>query len=260
MSVTRPYYRTCRQFSDGSYSEGGRWRYIVHPKYAKSPQHYVRAFLLIQKDVQALFDYVEPADANLKCFSFRIQELLFRACVEVEANLRAIILENGYEKKNKKGHDLNLNIKDDYVKLENTHRLSSYKAKVPLWHGSKSIRIPFENWGPEHPSPAWYRAYNKSKHDRYNEFEGATFEQMIDAVCGLFVVLSSQFHTQDFAPGASHLVTEDQVGDGMENGIGDYFRVYFPDDWPADDRYEFDWETIKNDQNPFRTIDYTPSK
>ena len=82
---------------------------------------------------------------------------------------------------------------------------------------------------------------------------------MIDAVCRLFVVLSSQFHTQDFAPGSSHLVTEDQVGDGMENGIGDYFRVNFPDDWPAADRYEFDWKTIKNDQNPFRAIDYTRS-
>ena len=82
---------------------------------------------------------------------------------------------------------------------------------------------------------------------------------MIDAVCGLLVVLSLQFHTQDFAPGASHFVTEDQVGDGMENGIGDYFRVYFPDDWPADDRYEFDWKQIKDDQNPFRSFDYTKS-
>ena len=69
MSITRPYRRTCRQFKDGQYFEGGRWGYLLHPKFAQSPEHYVRAFLLIQKDLQELFDYIEPADKNIKCYS-----------------------------------------------------------------------------------------------------------------------------------------------------------------------------------------------
>jgi hypothetical protein len=69
MSVTRPYRRTCRQFVDGGYIEGGRAGYMRHPKFAQSPEHYVRAFLILLKDLQELFDYVEPADKNLDCYS-----------------------------------------------------------------------------------------------------------------------------------------------------------------------------------------------
>ena len=65
MPVDRPYRRTCRQFVDGHYTRGGRGQYIVHPRFAQSPEHYVRAFLILLKDVQELFDYVEPADKNL---------------------------------------------------------------------------------------------------------------------------------------------------------------------------------------------------
>ena len=86
------------QIVDGQYSEGGKWEYIKHPKYANSPEQYIRAFLLLQKDLQLLFDYVEPSEINLTCYSYRIHELLLRACVEVEANCKAILLENGYQK------------------------------------------------------------------------------------------------------------------------------------------------------------------
>ena len=88
MAITRPFFRTCRPFADGEY-ESEHSAYIRHPLYAKSPEHYTRAFLLIEKDVQTLFDYVEPADQNLHCYSFRIHELLLRTCVEIEANFKA---------------------------------------------------------------------------------------------------------------------------------------------------------------------------
>lgn len=89
MAITRPYKRTCRQFADGQYTEGGRAKYILHPRYARSPEQYVRSFLLLSKDLQEFFDYIEPADVN--CYSYRIHALLLRACVEVEANCKAII-------------------------------------------------------------------------------------------------------------------------------------------------------------------------
>ena len=60
MPITRPYRRTCRAFWDGHYAEGGRWRYIQHPRFAQTPGHYIRAVLLLLKDLQGLFDYVSP--------------------------------------------------------------------------------------------------------------------------------------------------------------------------------------------------------
>ena len=248
MAVNYPYRRTYRQFVDGLYSEGGRWQYVVHPKFAQSPEHYVRAFLILLKDLKDLFDYVEPADNNLSCYSYRIHTLLLRASVEVEANCKAILKENNYSRSG----DWNMS---DYKKIEKTHLLSAYEIKVPNWTGDQGIRSPFAAWASGGTLP-WYQAYNTTKHDRHSLFCLATFDHLVDASCGLLVLLSAQFGTNDFAPGNDFLVMEGSR-DGMESGIGDYFRVKFPASWPQDLRYNFNWQTLKNNADPFRTIDYS---
>lgn len=248
MPVNRPYRRTCRQFVDGSYTAGGRWQYMIHPKFAQAPEHYVRAFLLLLKDLQELFDYIEPADKNLLCYSYRVHALLLRACVEVEANCKAILKENGYSKSG----DMNMG---DYRKIDKTHLLSLYQVKAPSWSGSQGLRTPFLAWSTGGSLP-WYQAYNTTKHDRHTEFEEATFGHLIDACCGVLVLLSAQFETNEFAPGNT-LLAVGGPNDGMKSGIGGYFRVKFPDNWPQDLRYDFDWQAIRNEPDPFQTIDYT---
>lgn len=251
MAIIRPYRRVCRQFSDGSYYSSGKSRYILHPDFAKSPEHYVRAFLLVQKDLLELFDYIEPADANLSCHSFRTHELLLRACVEVEANCKAILAENGYTKSG----DLNMT---DYKKLNRTHRLSSYEVRIPTWYGNSAVRKPFAAWAvpPLQPLPSlpWYDAYNQTKHNRHDAFALATFENMLDSVCGLLVVLSAQFFTHDFTSSESYLITSGP-NDGTEQAIGGYFRIKFPADWPDHEKYDFDWMVLeKTEPHPFQLI------
>lgn len=221
---------------------------MVHPKFAQSPEHYVRAFLLILKDLHDIFEYVEPSDANLTCYSYRIHALLLRTCIEIEANCKAILKENGYTKSG----DMNM---VDYKKINTTHRLSSYRVKVPNWTGAKFLREPFLPWASGGTLP-WYQAYNTTKHDRQGEFMRATFEQLIDAVGALLIILSAQFETNDFSPAPSSL-TVFGPNDGMECGIGGYFRVKFPDDWPVSDRYDFDWSKIAAIPDPFQTFDYS---
>ena len=248
MPVIRPYRRTCRQFVDGSYAAGGRWGYMTHSKFAEAPERYVRAFLIILKDLQELFDYVEPTDKNLPCFSYRIHALLLRACVEVEANCKAILKENGYRKKGA------MTMKD-YKKIDKTHLLSAYQVKVPYWSGNKDMRSPFLAWASGGTLP-WYQAYNVTKHDRHSEFEKATFEHLIDSCCGILVLLSAQFETNDFSPENDALIVEGS-GDGLESGIGGYFRVKFPDNWPKELRYDFNWQELKHEADPFQNIDYS---
>ena len=259
MAISKPYYRNCRQFTDGHYSEGGRWQYIIHPNYAKSPEQYVRAFLLLQKDLREIFDYIEPADKNLKCYSFRTHGLLMRSSLEAEANFKAILKENGYEKKDKGGNPLDMDI-DDYKKLEKTHKLSAYKVKLPCWVGNKAIRTPFSSWAkPELYSPSWYQAYNKTKHNRHEEFHHASFENLIDSLCGLLVLLSSQFYTKDFSPTEPSIVASGYgPKDDMESAIGGYFRIKFPD-WPLEERYDFKYADWINDDHDglFQKIDYS---
>jgi hypothetical protein len=119
MPVSKPYRRTVRQFVDGHYAQDGKWRYIRHAKFAIEPEHYVRAFAILQKDILELFDFVEPADANLSCYSYRIHELFMRTCIEIEANFKAILTENEY------GRSGDWNI-TDYRKTEPSHLLSGY--------------------------------------------------------------------------------------------------------------------------------------
>lgn len=250
MAVTKPFKRTCRQFTDGTYADSGKWMYVVHPKFAKEPEHYVRAFELIQKDLHEIFDYVEPADENLNCYSYRIHALHMRTCVEIEANCKAILSENGYSR----ASDWNM---VDYKKLEVSHHLSAYEVRLPVWQGTQSTRTPFAPWNTGSTLP-WYQAYNAAKHDRHDQFSQANFRNLLDAVSGLVALLSSQFHTWDFSPtGAVHWLSG--VGgppQGFESAIGGYFQVSFPTNWSAADQYDFDWQALKNDLDPFRTLTF----
>ncbi|AOS39377.1 hypothetical protein A0U95_11555 [Pseudomonas brassicacearum] len=254
MAITKPYRRTCRQFTDGSYSEGGRWMYLLHKRYATDPRHYVRAFLLLQEDVLNLFAYVEPSDKNIETYSHRIQQLLMIACVEVEANLTAIFLDNEYA-----AAQGNLTMQQ-YRLIDFSHRLSSYEIRVPTWQGSMGVRKPFHGWSRGAPLP-WYQAYNKSKHNRHENFKLATFDALIDAFCGLSALLAAQFHDEDYSPGGKTLGLEGACytydgDDGMEPAIGGLLRVSFPSDWPQEQRYEFNWEQISASEDPFQNFDY----
>jgi hypothetical protein len=64
MPENRPFKRTCRAFVNGSYEEGGHWHYVYEAGFALSPEHYIRAFNIIQKDLLLLFDFVEPSDTK----------------------------------------------------------------------------------------------------------------------------------------------------------------------------------------------------
>lgn len=95
--------------------------------------------MLIVKDLRELFDYVEPADVNLSCFSFRIHSLLLRACIEVEANCKAILQENKYDPR-KKSDKWSMT---EYRNIERSHRMSEFQVQLPHWHGHNEVRSPF---------------------------------------------------------------------------------------------------------------------
>ncbi len=248
MACSRPYRRTYRQFLDGDYTAGGRSGYVEHVAYASDPAHYVRAFELLLRDLRELFDYVEPAESNVGCFSHRIQTLLYRACVEVEANCGAIFADNHYSER---PDVLNMG---HFRKIERTHLLSAYEVILPHWLGAGRIRRPFAAWAGSEGVP-WWRAYNQSKHARHEAFAEATFAHAIDACSAVLVILSAQFGGHDFSSGDT-LIAVEGPADGTETGIGGYMRVRFPSACPTELRYDFDWETLKPEADPFLRFDY----
>jgi hypothetical protein len=76
MSINRPYRRTGRQFVDGKY--GGLSEYILHPKVAQAPGHYVRAFNLLLKDLQEQYAQKLPLSFQEELLDF-VQYLSMKA-------------------------------------------------------------------------------------------------------------------------------------------------------------------------------------
>lgn len=253
---SRPFYRTVRQFKEGAYTDSGNGRYVRHGAYSHDDaSSYIRGFLLLQDDLKDLFKYVEPGDVNLPVFSFRIHELLVRTCIEVEANLKAILTANSYTKVDKDGKPADLNM-TDYKKIERSHFLSQYLVKVPYWSGLKknAIRHPFAAWSTPNSGLDWYKAYNEVKHDRSTHLPLASFENLMDAFCGLIVVLTAQFLFEDFSNGHDYLVANN-MADEFEPAVGDFFLVSLPSMMP--ERYDFKWEELMDEEDPFVTFDYS---
>lgn len=257
MAVNKPYYLTVRQFSDGQYAEGGRAYYIKRPDYSTKPSNYIRAFFLLQKDLLDLFNYIEPSDTALKVYSFRIQELFIRTCIEIEANFKAIFAMHTYSKATK-----DLTIKDYYL-IDRTHYLSRYSAKLPYWSENlmTADRTPFGSWRtpPDISTPwvlKWYQDYNTTKHDRSNSLHLASFENLIDAFAALVIVISAQYMSEDFSPAPGALLVDSGWNDGYDAAIGDYFRIHYPRDIPEAERYDFDWQQLSDKPNAFQKFDY----
>lgn len=82
----------------------------------------------------------------------------------------------------------------------------------------------------------------------------ATINHLVEATCGLVVLLSAQFLNEDFSPNVGYLALQSS-GDGMESSIGGYFRVKYPN-WNAKDRYDFNWQEIKDKPNIIQCHDY----
>ena len=181
-----------------------------------------------------------------------------RACIEIEANFKAILKENTFTEP--KTRSINL---IDYRKVDVTHHLSSYEVMLPIWNGTCGTWKPFAPWKvargvsnvPGVGLP-WYKAYNDSKHDRQDQFKKANFGNLVEAVAGLLVIISSQFRDENFSAGTRGLAVSGYDYHPMQAATGSLFRITYPDDWTDDERYDFDWSILKSQSDRFQKFDY----
>jgi len=131
--------------------------------------------------------------------------------------------------------------------------LSAYEVVLPRWDGKYGKFKPFSKWT-ENKGLKWYQYYNGVKHDIHTNFRHANIKNLVEATCGLVVLLSAQFLNEDFSPDLGCLALEGS-GDGMEPSVGSYFRVKYPI-FDNDSRYDFIWQDIKDQQNIIQCHDY----
>ncbi|WDE17164.1 hypothetical protein KMZ14_06440 [Acinetobacter schindleri] len=147
-----------------------------------------RAYQNIQSSLDHLFNYIEPAEENLKAYGHKIRELLIITCTEVEYLLQKMLTENGYSKEN------NRYTTKDYFKCKNVLKLNEYGVR--LYHNlDLKLFKPFENWNFENSTESlpWYNAYNSVKHNRGDNIAQANLEHLLDAVSALHILLESQY-------------------------------------------------------------------
>lgn len=212
--------RTIRPDADGRVTA----RYVKDRHYCSNPLDYIRAARVIAKDLDRLFDFVEPSNLNLETHSFEILGLFTRVCFEVEANLKGILLANEYSIKSKRAEPKELRMKH-YWKTEQSHYLSRYRILFPQWSGGRREFRPFEAWAAGNTPLTWFESYNHLKHDRSRGFREANLENLCLSFAGLIALLSSQFWREDTT------IKEFGIFGGKSLEAGDFDQSLVPDYW-----------------------------
>jgi hypothetical protein len=228
MSVTKPFFRIWREGGQtglGGEDEDYEWYpFISDPRYCQERISLCRAYKMIEQDLEVLFEYIEPCDANKSTYSHRTFELMLRASTEFEANCKGILLANGYSptKKDRSGNLVHRLSNEwnivDYWKINKAIKLSDYKILLKSWYPNPLQLQPFRDWHgvSSHQGLKWYQAYNDAKHNRDTKFERSNFENTIEAIAGLLCVLFAQFNVHTTYPyrSPSMIYGTDSLGKG----------------------------------------------
>jgi hypothetical protein len=243
MTISNPFRRISRPFINDYYFPDMESMYFLDPRNAKDGIDLIRGYHLLEKELYKIFEYVEPADANLDCYSHQFYALLLRASTEFEANSRAILNANGYAQRN-------LNI-TDYYKINFASKLSEYSVIIPVWHGNSKKFMPLKDWDTGH-CLSWYQNYNNAKHNRSANFSHASIKNAIYAVGSVFCILFSQFNILTFDP--NHPIHSFSIGDNDNLWSHDacLLAIEPPSSWQLNEKYDFDWSEIKHTKDPFQ--------
>lgn len=145
------------------------------------PRNYAPALRLLVADLEQAFEYVEPADENLKAFSHRFYALLLRACTEVESLLK----EYGQALQDS---NRPFTCMKEYATLEQDYQFSRIAVDALMWMPKVRRIQPFAAWSEAGGRLSWYQSYNAVKHDRSTNFREATVENTLAAVAGAFLL------------------------------------------------------------------------
>jgi hypothetical protein len=238
MTIAQPYYRIWRPMLNDDFFQND---YVLDPRYARDAIDLIRGYHLLERELFRLFDFVEPADANLECYSHQLYAILLKASTEFEANAKEILRANGYQKRS-------LNI-TDYHKLQSATRLADYAITVPIWKGSQRTFRPFDEWKTG-SSLAWYQAYNRVKHSRSEHFESASLENVAKGVAAVLAITFAQFGISAFDP--YHDVGSFQSNGNLLSHSACLLSLEPPKTWTPAEHYDFDWEALNLTASPFQ--------
>jgi hypothetical protein len=203
-------------------------------------KRFLQSFEILKRDLQLLYEFIEPCPENYSTYSQRTFALLLRACTEVESNCKQILRANNL-------HINNVNILR-YSDLNGPMKLSEYVVCCPAidYPDFKPFES-FTHTERNQRSPLWYRAYNEAKHDRANSFSSAHLKNVIESIGAVYIILSAQYGNR--FDGGSFSIS------GMSTGPPNYFSLRSAPSWSDDESYRFNWTDLSSSTEPY---DYHP--
>ena len=203
--IFRPFIEEKETLSHGPYAQLEKLRKEVlqYPDYfpydTKLLLMALNQLAILKEILLSILNTIHPSIKNLKTFGQNTKNLLVLSCIEVETQLKGIY------KANEKISKLNYNT-SDYVKIKPIMQLDRHEVKLPFYPDLKAV-VPFKNWKKENPTKSliWYDSYNAIKHNSELEFNRATLENSISAICAVAILIKAQY--------GSHIpFWQDQIG------------------------------------------------
>ena len=250
IKIDKPYYRIYRPYKNIK-DTSDAYGYISDKRNCKNRKENIRYFNILQKEFMDILEYIELSDKNMETYSLKIYKVFLSVCTEIENNLKGILYSNNY----KVGQLLNM--KNDYFKLENILKLSKYKVKITITDYEKLVQ-PFKEWEDheEYTPIEWYKDYNNLKHNRSDNIEKANLLNLTKAICALYILLYAQFYeyskTIDSSNALSFFTDDGELL--IEDGVS-IIHIEEKPTWLEEEKYDFDWEKLKTEENPYRSIE-----
>jgi hypothetical protein len=246
MSLLKPYFRIAR-FSDSTLAVDGQlFPYVLDSRYCQERSSLCRAYKILQEDLENLFEYIEPCDANRAAYSHRTFGLMLRVATEFEANCKGLLLANGYSEKSINKWNI-----QDYWHINKATKLAEYKVLLRSWYPDPLQLQPFSEWQSSTYAPlSWYRAYTDAKHNRDINFSCSNFENIIQAIAELLCIVFSQFNIHSTHPYRSANLFDPGDASGMQGLEGSIFDIA-PPRWSESESYDFDWSVLKDTPDPY---------
>ncbi len=151
-------------------------------------------YIALEEDLIRITRFIEVHDDNMATYSIELARLLLATCSQVEIVGKSVASVVGKEAKN---------IRDIMLVLtESDPSLVNARVTIPRYSQESE---PWRSWENQ-KAPAWWDAYNSTKHDEENALKQASLRNCIDAIAALLLltlVLGHHRRVDAFKPNTS---------------------------------------------------------
>ena len=143
-------------------------------------------FLTLDADLDLTSRYVEICQDNFKTYSIEYVRILLAAGSEIDV-VAKLLYEKIDSSRDRKAENINHYRKIITAKYSHFHKMEVFLPRYAI------TLTPWEAWKGT-ANPEWWTSYNDVKHERHLNFRKANLWNVLNAVAGLFVMVTYLYY------------------------------------------------------------------